>query len=134
MPKTESDIILKALQALNLVDHSGPVDAGLSKTAKDVYRVFHSGLMADLRDMHRLSRKSWGYDSVPDDVWVNVAIMAARKIAAVIPVDQQKLSEIQVQADMAHSDLLKVVAKRKSSFDRFPDIPQNHRYYTGGET
>lgn len=126
MAKTERDIVTKALKAINKVDHStSSYSADLFSTASDTYKVMHEELQADLRNKHKLRGAYWGYDSVPDNVWINVSLILALKLTAVIPVSSEILPRVERQADMAESALKTILSRDPEKYDRYPAFPIN---------
>jgi hypothetical protein len=125
MAKTENDVISKAFRALNVSDINGAYDATIYATAQDIYRAWHSELLAELRDAYKLSRKSWTYNSVPDDVWINVAWLLANQLVGMVDVSEEAEARVVRRESKAMGGLVKVLSRQKSRQTRFPDFPVN---------
>lgn len=80
MTKTSRDVIIEALRLTGAVPLDQVPDADLFENTKSKYENFH----AYLNNKYKRS-VVWQIDSVPDDVWTNIAAMFANVLIGSVP-------------------------------------------------
>ena len=123
MTKTANDVIIRALQVLRVIGPGEDADASVYQQALDTYQVYHNELLAEVRDLYSPRYRSWDYNAVPDEIWINIAFMLAGRLMNIIPVPSDREAVIAAQADVAENGLKNILSRRKQSFSRFDAMP-----------
>lgn len=123
--KTENDVITRALRILRVTPIGETSDASLYAVARDIYQAYHNELLAELRDAYKLNRRTWGYNAVPDSIWINVAWLLANELIGEVPASQEAEARAERRAPKAMGGIVKVLSRQKSRHTRYPDFPIN---------
>lgn len=126
--KTDRDVIYKALRSLNIIGVTEEPEANIYSEASDAYAVFHNSLLADIRDKYRPTMRYWSQDKVPDEIWVNVAIMFAGYLSDVLPVPASDRADAKQAAEEAKGMLSGQLARAKHLATRFPQMPTSRAW------
>jgi hypothetical protein len=121
--KTANDLVQAIAQNAKYIAYDEVLAGGEYQKALDEYKSTHNRLVDDSIHAYGSKRVYWAYDSVPEEVWMLVASIAAKDFIKHFSVSEQAKSDVLNYASGAESSLKKRLMTGRSKQDRYPAFP-----------